>query len=1107
VGLGLLACLSGAMPALAAAAGGAADPNAPAAFTVTDTVLRPAAKLPPLAANNWGGCGAVEWAANNFVTDSGNEPVYWRDLHRIMKCGPGWFDIDGPGTSWYDLRASGFLSGADLRIYRLVDKDGKPLPLNKEGTYPDMSVADHVVLVGKGRIVPEGDAKLPDGGWVCTKYGDVYPNAWIRHGNLTATDTQPLNGRKYWYAVVAVSAGGTESDISNEVGIAPQAGIDNPPHLMQVPEDKPIAALPGKAVEFTPRAIAGRPPYKWELVEPASLPEGLKLNADTGSITGACPVALEPTTIRLKVTDAAGRSDTRCWGINTEMPAKAAPKGKEKPKSKEELAKDKPAPPTDLKAVAGDGMVTLSWKPSPTPGVTIYRLKRSTAPAAQQEQRVYVTADTPPIERFDYAVLQRRFGDFDMRYVHPRVRGIGNPVDQANWYWSSEQKKATFSIVPHPTPVPAEMVDPGQTCMQVKAGPGEQNIRQIVMIGTKMARESIWYGQLEPGKNYRLEVWLRQEGLGSGGEVAFSYGKQYPEITKTFTVDGAWKKYTHEFVGPERPGQCWHFGHQFTFSGPGTLWMDNARVARCDRPEDAAKLYMPQPAVLEEFVRTQPDGPKGTHRIWFLTRDATMESITSWHANSQARPDWSTSVSPTMAMTLPQGLMFDLLTGKDPASRMRPWLVIQHVLHSEQDWLGLVEYLAAPYDPKTDSPKTKPWAAKRYQQRGVGTPWTDDFAEIVIEFGNETWHNGHFDDWLGFHTRGAIWQGGKEYGLFSRYLIQNMKTSPYWAPAKLDGKIRFCLGGGYGDAGVTADGKVTGYGELAMQACPEAAYLGHANYVGPKWETGDVAQKTFNDRGVQETLLGYVTDMEKIQRGMEKARLVIGKAGHEYDCVAYEGGPSGYSFGVPPEQAEAQEKYGKSLAMGVAALDAWLGSYEKGWTYQNYLAYSQGYGWSSHTVFADGFRGCPAWMAMTLRNRNATGDMVQVEAKSMPTLRHGKDTYPLIKCAAMRDGRRWSVFVLSRKLNAKYGDQDLGDGYTPVTVRLPFAKAGKITLHKLAGDPRASNREKMTIEIQSQDVPAAALKDGALAVNEQSGGGPRGMPPGSIFLYVFEDAQ
>jgi hypothetical protein len=115
------------------------DPNASAEFTITDTVLRPRDKLPELAANCWGGVGAVEWAANNFVRNSGNEPIYWRDLHRVMKCGPNWFEIDDPGTSWWDLRASGFLSGADLRINRLVDKAGKSLPLNKEGNYPDVS--------------------------------------------------------------------------------------------------------------------------------------------------------------------------------------------------------------------------------------------------------------------------------------------------------------------------------------------------------------------------------------------------------------------------------------------------------------------------------------------------------------------------------------------------------------------------------------------------------------------------------------------------------------------------------------------------------------------------------------------------------------------------------------------------------------------------------------------------------------------------------------------------------------------------------------------------------------------------------------------------------
>ncbi len=44
----------------------------------------------------------------------------------------------------------------------------------------------------------------------------------------------------------------------------------------------------------------------------------------------------------------------------------------------------------------------------------------------------------------------------------------------------------------------------------------------------------------------------------------------------------------------------------------------------------------------------------------------------------------------------------------------------------------------------------------------------------------------------------------------------------------------------------------------------------------------------------------------------------------------------------------------------------------------------------------------------------------------------------------------------------------------------------------------------MNVEIQSQEVPAAALSEGVFSVNDRSGGGPHGMPPGSIYLYVFE---
>jgi len=171
--------------------------------------------------------------------------------------------------------------------------------------------------------------------------------------------------------------------------------------------------------------------------------------------------------------------------------------------------------------------------------------------------------------------------------------------------------------------------------------------------------------------------------------------------------------------------------------------------------------------------------------------------------------------------------------------------------------------------------------------------------------------------------------------------------------------------------------------------------------------------------------LDLLAGPEENQSRMAQAREALQKSHHAYDIVAYEGGPSGYALPGrdSPEQKLANEKYGKSLAMAVAALDAWMRSYQYGWTYQNFLGYGQGLYWNSHT---------------------------------------------------------------------------------PLRLRLPFRSAGKITLHKLAGDPRASNRTNLVIAPQSQDIPPDALTAGTLTIGARTGGGSNGLPPGSVLLYVFE---
>ena len=1062
---------------------------APAAFVVTEEVLRPAEQVPPIGANGYGRCGAIEWAANNFVQNSGNEPIWWRNLHRVTECGERWFEIDGGGVSWWDLWGNGFLSGARVRVYRIVDENGVAIAGER---YLEMERAHHVELVGETTVLPAGTPGLPEGGWVVTEYGDVHRGQWIRGGNLSVTDARGLeNGVTYWYTLIAVDAEGRESAPCDEVAATPRAGLDTPPHiLIGNAEDRFPPTTANQGFRFELEAVGGTPPYKWSVVEGA-LPAGLELDPASGVIEGiATDEPILSDTLRIAVTDADGRRDSRVWHLLRAVGG---------------TGDEVPRPPSRLTASAGDGFVTLRWKPSPSQNSVAYRLKRSTRPLANQENRVYLAADAPPLERFDYVVIEKKFDPFDMRLVHPRVRGIGNPVDAPNWYWRHEPERVRLSLEAHQDP-PAEMIEPGETCLRIDALDDEEaKIEQFVFIGTDLPNdEPIWYGQLEPGKPYRMEVWLRREKLGAGGAVTFSYGRAYPGLEERFEVTGDWQRFTHDFVGPERPGEHWHFGHRFAFTGPGTLWLDNARIFRVEGEPDAP--FVPNATVLEERLTAAPaSGPKGAQRCWVLDRHATMASLLSWHGSSQVSPDWSTSVRGTVEMTIPMALELCARTGDGAEERVTPWFVLQHMLHDEADWRALVEYLAVPFDPERDSAEAKPWAHRRFTQRGAGTPWTDEFDELIIEFGNETWHNGVFDDWIGFHLRNNVWQGGPEYGLFCQYLIEGMRSDPRWAELGLDGKIRFALGDGYPRRDV-GDGWRLTYGEEAMRTCPDADLLAHANYIGPKWETGDASASRVDDHGVQLALLAYPTGNAPEFVEMRKTRERLAAAGVEYELAAYESGPSGYALPGRAGKAEVlvQERYGKSLAMAVAALDGWLGAYAEGWTHQCFFSYGQGRRWNSHTWFSEGFRPSPAWEAMKLRNRHARGDLVTVEAVSSPTIEIRGESHPLIGCYAFREERRWSVFLLSRKLDGEHDGVDFGDGATRVALTMPPRAAERITLYRLTGDPRENNLEERRIAIESIPVPAKALHDGRFEVSSETGGLENGLPPGSVYLYVFE---
>ncbi|HNM09844.1 MAG TPA: hypothetical protein PKI02_00205, partial [Mycobacterium sp.] len=121
---------------------------------------------------------------------------------------------------------------------------------------------------------------------------------------------------------------------------------------------------------------------------------------------------------------------------------------------------------------------------------------------------------------------------------------------------------------------------------------------------------------------------------------------------------------------------------------------------------------------------------------------------------------------------------------------------------------GLGPYAANPADVAA-----KPWAYLRYRQRGVATPWTDEFPRIYLEFANETWHNGAVsDEWFGWGRSGWVHGGAREFGLAAHFVTSHVRTaSPYFSALDAAGKLRFVMGSNYQD-----------YGEIAAAGAPYA---------------------------------------------------------------------------------------------------------------------------------------------------------------------------------------------------------------------------------------------------------------------------------------------
>jgi len=278
---------------------------------------------------------------------------------------------------------------------------------------------------------------------------------------------------------------------------------------------------------------------------------------------------------------------------------------------------------------------------------------------------------------------------------------------------------------------------------------------------------------------------------------------------------------------------------------------------------------------------------------------------------------------------------------------------------------------------------------------------------------------------------------------------------------------------------------------------------------------GEKLKKELNDDGFQGTLLAYTAGSKSWNANMSASYFKLREQGFtRHALVSYEGGPSGFSVpgrGLTKQDEEAIRIYGHSLATGIAALHCWLDTYRLGWAYHCYYFYGQGMDWNSHSTMGCGFLPSLAFLAVKMRNRAIRGDMLRVKVSSTPTMPHceavspakslgkrkarprsAKSEMPLVNCYAFRDGDRYSVIIIFLMLDGKHNGQDFGDGYSPITLRLPFKRVATITLHKLDDNPRDTNMTEENMKLVQQRVLASSLKDGIFRVKAATGGGKGG---------------
>lgn len=712
------------------------------------------------------------------------------------------------------------------------------------------------------------------------------------------------------------------------------------------------------------------------------------------------------------------------------------------------------------------------------------------APEDQKGLSLELENDSVALKNNDFVFIEKKFSNWSRKQnFSPRIFNSSEGQDAKTFapqysgktLFPDENNNITWEMVPHGNK-PDNFTSAGETCMMVdfKGKKDTVSFMQYNHAGPNgnNSQANDYYKILEPGHTYVVEFWARSDDSTASVKLSFDqfYQNRFP--AKTIAPTSEWKKYSFEYICPNEVNTSpWIGRTMLDVSATNKVYID------------AYQMYDKQ---TEPNIWSKKDMQAAADSGFAFYRCHTFikSGAFTYNMDMLCNPSGAFNSSAAGCVTLDSFL-------KDcKGSGMSPWFQIEMPM-SPEEWKGWVEFMSADYDANVDTPETKPWAYKRVCA-GQTKPWIDEFDKIIFEISNETW-NGMFQPWnfaaTKDETTGANYNAAQTYGLYHEFVLDTMKESPYWS--KMAGKFKSVLGGW----------APNNYELDAGKQAPSADYLTRAAYNGG-WDEGTILS---NDKD------GYLlTAAYGIQQADVDAKSFSDRAKTYNDTRAlgtYEAGP-GYPLPgwLTEEQTiehQKQNNVQKSQAGAVSTLDCFLlnaANYNYG--IQNYFTFSRGQMyWTSHASMKDGGQEHLAFRALTMYNNYGLGDFTEVNANSVPTYdlpksgnRKALDNAPMVSVYTTKTANKYNVFVLNRKIaNYPYTDND---GYTPVTLNLPFESVSKIKVHRMIGQYDETNILADNVKMEELEIPASGFNK-RFVLNDATGAEVKGVSPCGIYMYEF----